>query len=291
MRVAVIVLVVLLVAGLVVLYAVGGALSRPVPVRIGAAPAELHAEAVAFHSASGSTIRGWLSRGTPHRGAILLLPGVRANRLSMIERARMFSAAGYSTLSIDFQATGESPGDAITFGWRERLDVIAAVETITRALPGEPIGVVGTSLGGAATVLAAREIDVQGVVLEAVYPSIDIAVKNRLRMRLGALGAAMSPLLVAQLQPRLGVSPDDLRPVDHIGQLRCPVLIIGGGADHHTTVSDTRQLYEAAHAPKELWLLPQAAHVDFLRAAGGEYRRRVLAWLEQSLRTVNAARG
>jgi uncharacterized protein len=286
MRLAVTVLVLLVVAGLVVVYAVVAELSRPVPVRIGAAPSELRAETVAFPSASGSTIRGWLSRGTPNRGAILLLPGVRANRLSMTERARMLFSAGYSTLSIDFQATGESPGNAITFGWRERLDVIAAVETLKRALPGERIGVVGTSLGGAATVLAARDIDVHGAVLEAVYPSIDIAVENRLRLRLGALGAAMSPLLLAQLQPRLGVSPADLRPVDHIGQLRCPVLIIGGGADQHTTVSDTWQLYEAAHAPKELWVLPQAGHVDFLRAGGGEYRRRVLAWFERSLRAT-----
>ena len=105
-------------------------------------------------------------------------------------------AAGYATLLIDFQATGESPGEAITFGWRERFDVIAAVTRIRQELPGERIGIIGTSLGGAATVLAARELDVQAAVLEAVYPSIDVAVENRLRMRLGSIGAAMSPLLL-----------------------------------------------------------------------------------------------
>jgi uncharacterized protein len=271
------------VAGLVAVYAIGGELSRPVPARIGPAPPELHAEAIAFRSASGSTIRGWLSRGTPHRGAVLLLPGVRANRLAMNERARMLSSAGYSTLSIDFQATGESPGDAITFGWRERFDVIGAVEAIRRTLPGEPIGVIGTSLGGAATTLAAADLKIQSAVLEAVYPSIDVAVENRMRMRLGAVGAAMSPLLLAQLQPRLGVSRADLRPVEHIGFLHCPVLVIVGGVDQHTTVNDT-QLYAAAHAPKELWLLPNVAHVDFLRAAGDEYRRRILAWFDETLR-------
>jgi alpha/beta superfamily hydrolase len=45
----------------------------------------------------------------------------------MVRRAKFLYAAGYSTLLIDFQGTGESDGSAITFGWRERFDVLAAV--------------------------------------------------------------------------------------------------------------------------------------------------------------------
>jgi uncharacterized protein len=272
----------LIVLGLVGLYRVGWELSRPVPARIGPAPRELQAESVSFHSESGSLIRGWLSRGETNRGVVLLLPGVRANRLAMVDRARVLYAAGYSTLLIDFQATGESPGNAITFGWRERLDVIAAVQTLRRMLPNEPIGIIGASLGGAATLLAVPAVDVKAVILEAVYPSIDVAVENRLRMRFGSLGAALSPLLLVQLRPRLGVWPSDLRPIDRIALLQCPVLIIGGIVDQHTTADDTRRLYAAAREPKELWLLPGAAHVDYLRASR-DYERRVLAFLDRAL--------
>jgi len=207
----------------------------------------------------------------------------------MVDRALVLHAAGYSTLLIDFQATGESPGDAITFGWRERLDVIAAVQTLRRMLPGEPIGIIGTSLGGAATLLAAPALYFQAVVLEAVYPSIEVAVENRLRMRFGTLGATLSPLLIVQLRPRLGVSPSDLKPIDRIGRLRCPIFIIGGIVDQHTTVADTQRLYAAAREPKELWLIPDAAHVDYLRTSGAEYQRRVLAFFDRALRTRQPA--
>jgi dipeptidyl aminopeptidase/acylaminoacyl peptidase len=262
------------------------ALCAPVPARIGEPPASLHAQAVAFKSESGATIHGWLARsGDRPRGVVLLLPGVRANRLSMVDRARMLLDAGYAVLMIDFQATGESVGDAITFGWRERLDVQAAVQFVGRRLPGIPIGIVGTSLGGAATILAAPELDVQGVVLEAVYPSIDRAVENRLRLRLGSSGGWFAPLLVWQLQPRLGVRAADLRPVDHIGELHCALLLIAGTNDHHTTLRDTRLLYEAAHEPKELWLIEGAGHVDYLRAKNDEYRHRVTTFLNRTLRT------
>ena len=273
-----------LVLGAAALFGVGWQLSRPVPAQIGPAPAGLQAEPIAFPSESGSTIHGWLSRGSAHDGAVLLLPGVRANRLDMVARAQMLHDAGYSTLLIDFQATGESHGAAITFGWRERLDVMAAVQTLSRMLPGEPAGIIGSSLGGAATLLAAPTLNVQAIVLEAVYPSLDVAVENRLRMRLGPAGTALAPLLLVQLRPRLGVWPSDLKPVDRIGLLRCPVLVIGGATDQHTTAADTQRLYAAAHQPKELWLIPDVAHVDFFQAVGEDYRRRVLAFFERGLR-------
>jgi alpha/beta superfamily hydrolase len=103
-------------------------------------------------------------------------------RSSSVGRARFLRQAGYSTLLIDFQATGESHGDAITFGWPERFDVLAAVQVLHDRLPGEAVAIIGTSLGGAATLLASPPLHVQAVVLEAVYPSIDIAVKNRQRV-------------------------------------------------------------------------------------------------------------
>ena len=164
----------------------------------------------------------------------------------------------------------------------ERLDVVAAVRTVKQRLPDTPIGIIGVSLGGAATVLAASDVNVQAAVLEAVYPSIDAAVENRLRMRLGGFGAALSPLLLVQLGPRLGISPSELKPVDRIGSLPCPILMIGGAIDEHTTAEDTQRLFAAAREPKELWLIPGAAHVDYLNARGDDYRQRVLSFFDRA---------
>jgi fermentation-respiration switch protein FrsA (DUF1100 family) len=281
-----------LVAGALVLTAAtgivgaGSALSWPVPAAIGEPPANLHAQSITFPSESGSLIHGWFARGQARGGAVLLLPGVRANRLSMLDAARFLHASGYSVLLMDFQATGESAGNAITFGWLERLDVIAAIGELKKLSPGERIGIVGRSLGGAATTLAAERLDIQGVVLEVVYPSIEAAVDNRLRMRLGEAGTWLSPLLLLQLSPRLGVNAADLRPAARIGQLRCPVLIIGGANDQHTTEADTRKLFEAAREPKELWLIPAADHNDYPRVAGPTYARRVLEFFGRTLRSV-----
>ena len=90
-------------------------------------------------------------------------------------------------------------------------------------------------------------------------------------------------LLSLQRRPRLGISVRDLRPIDHIAAVRAPELVIGGSDDRHTTEADTRLLYAAAREPKQLWMIPRTAHVDFFDAAGDEYRRRVLGFLDAAI--------
>jgi fermentation-respiration switch protein FrsA (DUF1100 family) len=268
----------------------GWSLSRPVPARIGQPPSSLPAESITFASRSGSEIHGWMARGQPGAGAVLLLPGVRDNRRGMLAPAQLLHDAGHSVMLIDFQATGESAGDAITFGWRERLDVIGAVDELSRRLPGERVGIVGRSLGGAATILSAGEISIHGAVLEVVYPSIEAAVANRLRIRLGQPGTWLSPLLLLQLSPWLGIGAGDLRPVDHIAQLSCPILLVAATNDQHTTVRDTEQLFAAARAPKELWMIQGADHNSYRAIAGEEYRKRLVGFFKRTLQPGAANR-
>ena len=93
----------------------------------------------------------------------------------------------------------------------------------------------------------------------------------------------VAPLLLFQLQSRLGVRASDLRPVDHVARLGCPVLVVGGTLDRHTIESETELLFAAAREPKERWLIPDAAHVDYLEFAGEAYRRRILTFLMNGL--------
>jgi fermentation-respiration switch protein FrsA (DUF1100 family) len=118
-------------------------------------------------------------------------------------------------------------------------------------------------------------------VLEEVYPTIEIATRNRMENYLRAFGRMLTPVLLNQLQWRLGVSASQLRPVDHIANVECPVLIMSGEKDRNTRPSDTQMLFENARSPKQLWFVPNAGHVDLHRAARQEYETRVLAFLAE----------
>ena len=278
-------LLIILIAGF---WIAGTVLTSRVDQSVGGPPVDLAARPVEFQSQSGAVIHGWFIPGTKGAGAIILMHGVRANRLSMLDRARFLARAGFSVLLFDFQGHGESTGEHITFGHLESRDARAAVEFLRTTAPGERIGVIGMSMGGAATLLASPALDVDAIVLEMVYPTINQAVTNRLTMRLGPLGAALTPVLTIQLKLRLGFSPDELTPVDKVGGITAPKLFIVGAEDQHTTLAESQQLFAAAAEPKELWIVERAKHVDFHALKKEEYERRVLSFFKGYL--TNSAR-
>jgi len=191
-------------------FAVGYSLGRPARAGAGFPPRQLSTEQVVIQSPSGATLRGWFLGGRSGGGAILLLHGVRGTRRQMLDRALFLHAAGYSVLLFDFGAHGESTGNRITFGSRESSDAGAALEWLRLRLPGEAVGAVGVSMGGAAALPGRSPLQVDALVLESVYPTIEAAVDGRLRSRLGALGPHFSPLLTLQLPLWLGLSADSL---------------------------------------------------------------------------------
>jgi uncharacterized protein len=85
------------------------------------------------------------------------------------------------------------------------------------------------------------------------------------------------------VRPRLGFSTDALRPAVRVAHLHMPLLIIGGDADLHATLAETKLIYANANEPKELWIVPGAHHQDFYRLLGGTYERRVLDFLKARL--------
>jgi len=265
-------------------FSAGEVLSVPARRVVGLPPPELAAEVVVLSVSSSESVSGWFSRGTPGLGAVLLLHGVRSNRRQMVQRAKFLHAAGYSVLLIDLPAHGESDGARITFGYREAAGASAAMQFLKRTLPGERTAVIGVSLGAASFVLAGGSVTPNAVVLESMYPTLTEAVSDRLTIRMGAFGAQLAPILLWQLPIRLGFTADQVRPIDRLAALQAPVLVAAGMMDRHTTVAETKRLYEAAREPKELWLVAGAAHQDLHAFDPATYEARISAFLLRYLR-------
>lgn len=225
-----------------------------------------------------------MMRGAQGAGAVLLLHGVRGNRLQMLGRARFLSRLGYGVLLIDQQAHGESAGERISFGVREADGVRAALAFLKREQPGERIGVIGMSLGAAALVLSKPGRAIDALVIEAMYPTIEEAIENRLRLYLGNAGGRLAPLLLWQVPLRLDLTLDQLRPIDAVGALACPTLVVGGEFDRHTSELETRRIYAAVPEPKQLWVVPGAEHTDFHGFEKHEYETRIGQFLALQLR-------
>ncbi|MBC8026951.1 MAG: alpha/beta hydrolase [Steroidobacteraceae bacterium] len=245
-------------------------------------PADFPAATVSIPGDGHAVAGSWRDLGADSP-VVLLLHGLRGDRASMVPRARVLLDAGFSVLLIDQQAHGETPGEIITLGWRESKDVRAARDWLRAQAPGRRIAVLGVSLGGAAALLGDQPVGFDAVVIEATYPRLGRALDNRIGIRAGWLRKLLAPLLLVQIEPRLGVTPAQLEPIRNIATLGAPVMIVGGSRDAHTTEEETRELFAAASEPKALWIVEGAAHQDFARFDRAGYEQNVVAFLRRNL--------
>ncbi len=247
-------------------------LTRARPSVIGAPPSDFpySIELIKLTTTDEQTLSGWLVPATDRKKAIVLLHGFTGNRKQMLPRARFFREQGYTALLYDARACGESTGEAVTFGYREAADLIAAVKFLKDG-GHEQVACLGVSQGGATILFAAEDLlDVKCVICESVYDDMRHAVDRRMRRYTGVPGWLGAPLMVSFAEQRLELSIDDVKPADYIGKLPCPVLVVSGTADDRTWPEDTQRLFEAAHAPKELWMIEGASHEDLFHFAGYE---------------------
>ncbi len=264
--------------GLYVLWGEGSRLTAPTNHAIAPASADLRAEPLVFNK-----IHGWFIPATKARACVLLVPGLRADRTRMVQRARFLRASGFTTLLIDLQGHGETPGQQLTFGYREAENVKDAVGYLRHTRGCKKVAIIGTSLGGAASLLGPAPAQVDALILEAVYTTVEEAVTNRLATRYWQLAPWLAPLLTQQIPLRLHAPLSALRPIDAIGKIHAPVFVIGGSADQRTKLTETEHLFNRASNPKQLWIVQGAGLVDFHQFAGAGYEQKVLAFLDKYL--------
>ena len=148
------------------------------------------------------------------------------------------------------------------------------------------IGVIGVSLGGASAIMSNISSRANALVLEAVFPTFKDAVQNRMSIKLGKLGQLLSPLVLWQIEPRFGFSPDELAPIRMLSKLRTPILIIAGTEDKHTTMSESKRMYDAVPGNKEFWAVEGAHHEDFMKYSPSQYKAKVQGFFERCLQNM-----
>jgi pimeloyl-ACP methyl ester carboxylesterase len=277
----------LLIIGLIVL---GGAWI------FGTISARPHVHPIPAPAPPGKVVELWSEDGVrleasfwPGRRAdgpgVLLLHGINSSRASFTRHALWLNGLGYTVLAIDLRGHGGSEAVPRTFGLYEARDAAAGLAYLRVDQPKRKVAVIGTSLGGAAALLGDKgPLPVQAMILQAVYPDLRDAIRNRIaRVSSQALAWLGEPLLSYQSWPRYGVPPSRISPIDGLHRFRGRVLIIGGTADSNTTLNDTLAFYRAAPGPKQLWLLDGVGHAATGSIFTPEYRNRVQALFASSL--------
>ena len=251
---------------------------------------DLPAEPVSFPGRDGTPLAGWF---IPAPGASTLAPAIvlahgwARSRAELLPHADFLHRAGYAVLSFDFRHRGESGGDAVTMGLKERSDLLGALDYLCARSEVDParIGAFGMSVGGVVALLvAADDQRLRALTVEAPFADRDAIMVRALRHYYRLPSFPIADLAKAVIEWRIGGSLDPVQPGRVAGRISPrPLLVIADERDAVIGVEQSQQLFEAAAEPKRFWLVPGADHARGWQAAPAEYERSVLAFFDEHL--------
>lgn len=176
---------------------------------------------------------------------------------------------GFNVLLIHHRAQGKSQGHAVTFGIKERFDVMAWIEyAIARFGNTTPITLYGISMG-AATVLMAAGLElpgnVRGILADSPYTT-PRAIIQKVAGDMGLPPALAYPFVrLGALLFAGGIDPAEASAVTGVDGAKVPITIIHGEADAFVPVEMS---YEIARANPNIALhvFPGAHHgISFMK--------------------------
>ncbi len=221
-------------------------------------------EAVSFEAADGVELTAWYVPSEANRGVVLFSHGNGGNISYNLPYVEILHRVGLSTFIYDYRGYGRSQGKPSEEGTYN--DVAGAWRYLTenRKIPAGQILLYGQSLGGPIAAKLAGEKTPAALVLDSTFTSfVDIA-------------AYHYPFLPVRWLARF-----EYNTLEHVKNVRCPVLVIHSPDDEIAPFSQGIALYEAAPEPKAFVKL-RGGHNDALFLSAETYRAGLDAFLKRT---------
>ena len=254
-------------------------------------------EDIEFTASDGVPLKGWWAPAPDARGTVVLVHGLNRSRIEMVKKVPFLHGAEWNALLFDLRHHGASGGDASTFGDRERLDVQAAA-AYARTRAAGPIVYWGVSLGGAAATLAAAEDpSVAGLVCDSTYRNLRDTVKHHLtlfrRFRWWLRLVPSWPVaseVVWWMGRRGDFDPDAVDLVAAASRLPPrPVLFVCNSGDRRMPKEIAFELQAVAGANARVLVVPGNSHGGAWREGTAAYEKAVADLLKEAAEGTRVA--
>ena len=229
-------------------------------------------ENVTFPSEDKTKLHGWFlkpERETLVRGTVVFHHGNAGSIGYHLPFVVWLVREGYQVLLYDYRGYGKSEGTIARKGLVEDTRAAIVYVRTRKDVDVQKIISYGHSLGGAKSLAGLGEkmvSGVKGVICFAGFASY----QDMARRFAGQTGA--------------NLVTDDHSPRDVVAQISpVPLLIVHGRADRTVPLEQGELLYKKAKEPKTIFRVPEGGHTRALWMNDGEYRKRVLAWMNEIL--------
>ena len=224
----------------------------------------------------------FVDRGSTHTA--LVIHGWRDCAIKFFWLARIYEhELGYNVVMPELHACGESEGEAIQMGWKDRLDALHWLKTFQT----DTMMVHGVSMGAATTMMLSGEQMPEGIkdlrfVEDCGYTSVWDEFAGQLKEQFGlpSFPLMYSTSLLCRL--RYGWSFGEASALEQVRKCHYPMLFIHGNSDTFVPSEMVYPLYEAKPGAKQLWIAESAEHALSYKEHKAEYISKIKTFVTQS---------
>ena len=161
-----------------------------------------------------------------NEGTVVCLHGHNSSHISQMKYMELFKKLGFNVFLVDHRRSGNSGGKCVTFGAKEKYDVLTALENLKKLYPDLKIsGLFGESMGAATAMLVAPQIPGLGFLIEYCgYANFEgLLIKYIKNIRLRKLAVF---LISTVTKPFFGFLPKECDAAAALKNTDCPMLIM-----------------------------------------------------------------
>ena len=225
---------------------------------------------------------------TPKR-AFILVHGRNSNKKALIRFASLFVSKGISTLLIDLRGHGESTDNFVTFGDKERYDVMGAVDYLsTKGYgPDDKIGLLGLSMGATSSFLATMDLNIEKdgsvdvLIFDSGIPDVPASIVFNSKKAVGDAVPFLLPGALVMARLRSGANFKDGNPIAHTDDINIPILFVIHEMDELIPYDEQKNLFEEYPGPKQILEFEGLGHHRGHVEKRAEYEDAVNKFLKQ----------
>ena len=242
-------------------------------------------ETVEIRSADGLRLAADLfpTETDSHRW-LIAVHGYTGRRRDMYSYAAFYAVRGYSVLTPDLRAHGESEGRYIGMGWPDRKDMLQWIGLILERDPSAEIVLHGVSMGGGTVMKTAGEAlppNVIAIVDDCGYTSVWDVFSDELAylFHLPEFPVLYTADGIAKL--RAGYGFHEASALEQVKKATVPMLFLHGSKDNFVHTEMVYRLYDACPTEKELYVAEGAGHGQSLYVDPEAYFDCVFSFLDR----------
>ena len=217
------------------------------------------------------------------RATIIVLHGIGSAKEVYFGFARWLAENGFNVVVYDQRAHGRSGGRYCTFGFYEKKDVSKIITKVLKRYSKLPIGIHGTSLGGAVAIQAlAIEKRLSFGIVESTFNTLENVIEEYSHDMLKFRSRWLVRRILTRSAQIAKFSPFDIKPVESCRDIEQPMLVVHGDADEKIPIDFNLDNFDALKTTdKEFFIVKGAGHEDVKEVGGVAYEQKILSFLNR----------